>query len=123
MFKELSPEEAEKLLKEDPNSLVLDVRTPIEWDNFHLEDFNVRLIPVQELQDRFNELQDKNQLIVVTCRAGVRGAAASEFLSNNGFTNIVNVQGGLLSWNTYRANSKQISEEEHQRVMQILMAH
>ncbi|MDP4012067.1 MAG: rhodanese-like domain-containing protein [Candidatus Nanoarchaeia archaeon] len=122
MFKELSPKEAEKLL-ENSNGVILDVRTQHEWDKFHLERNNVKLIPVDQLETRYEELNNKSQLIVVTCRAGVRGAAASELLDQKGFTNIVNVQGGLLEWVTYLSQSGQMNENKFQETFMLLMSH
>jgi len=79
-------------------TFILDVRTPAEYDGplGHIE--GARLIPVNELPQRIDELSDvKDQTIYVICRSGGRSARAARILIEAGFR-AVNVAGGMRAW-------------------------
>lgn len=76
--------------------LVLDVRTPEEYaQDGHIA--GSTLLPLQELPQRLGELQ-KDQPIACFCRSGNRSRSACEQLAQAGFTNLVNVDGGIGAW-------------------------
>ncbi len=76
--------------------LVLDVRTPEEYaQDGHIA--GATLIPLAELPQRMGELE-KDQAIACFCRSGNRSRAACEQLAQAGFTNLVNVDGGIGAW-------------------------
>jgi peroxiredoxin family protein/rhodanese-related sulfurtransferase/TusA-related sulfurtransferase len=75
------------------NTVLLDVRTDIEFENGHLE--GAINIPVDELRERMNEL-DKNKEILEYCQVGIRGYIAARILSQNGFK-VKNLTGGYKS--------------------------
>ncbi len=80
-----------------PNLIILDVRTECEYDKGHL--YDAFLLPQDELESRLSELEDYKQFdIIVYCKSGGRSQQASQILSQNGFTNIYNMQGGILAW-------------------------
>ena len=88
----------EKII-ENEEILLLDVRTRGEFEGplGHLP--GSLLIPVQELEQRFIELnQYKEKEIVVICRSGNRSVSATKILISKGF-NAVNVIGGMKAWN------------------------
>jgi rhodanese-related sulfurtransferase len=93
-YKNVSTEDAKKLI-ENNEVVVLDVRTPEEFQGGHIP--NATLIPLQELENRLNEI-DKEKGYLVVCRSGNRSAQASEILSNNGFSTIYNMTGGMNNW-------------------------
>lgn len=74
-------------------SLVLDVRTPSEFADWHYP--GAVNIPVQVLEKNLAKLGDKHRAIIVYCRSGNRSTAAKKILLENGFTNVKN--GGGLS--------------------------
>ena len=78
---------------DNEDTLLLDVRTEIEFNNGHLE--GAVNIPVDELRERLNEL-DKNKLILGYCQVGLRGYIASRILSQHGFK-VKNMTGGYKS--------------------------
>lgn len=85
-------------LKTNPDTYVLDVRTPGEYDGplGHIEGAN--LIPVQELAGRLAELQDvKGERLHIICRSGARSARATGLLLEAGF-DAVNISGGMRAW-------------------------
>jgi len=80
-----------------PRVQILDVR---EADEFtgplgHIE--GARLIPLGELAERLGELS-KEKPIVAVCRAGSRSAQATVILQQGGFSDIANLNGGMLRW-------------------------
>jgi len=88
---EISPDELKQL--QTSEFFLLDVREPHE---FCARNLNGHLIPLAELPDRLNEIP-KDKPIVVHCRSGMRSAQAVEFLLSNGFTDVVNLKGGILA--------------------------
>ena len=94
-YRNVTVDEADKLLKQ-PETYLLDVRTPEEYADGHLE--GAKLIPVGELESRLGELEaEKGKELVVYCRSGSRSAKASEILSNKGYK-VANVEGGINAW-------------------------
>lgn len=76
--------------------LVLDVRSPEEFaQDGHIA--GATLIPLPELGQRMGELQ-QDQAIACFCRSGNRSRTACEQLAQAGFTNLVNVDGGIGAW-------------------------
>ena len=82
-----------------PNLVILDVRTPTEYDSGHI--YGAMLIPVNDLQTRIGELASHiNDPILVYCGSGSRSATASGILDSNNFTNVYNMLKGLNAWKT-----------------------
>ena len=73
----------------------MDVRTQEEWDEYHAP--NTTLIPLDQLEQRVNELP-KDQEIVVVCRSGNRSQTGRDILLNAGFEQVTSMAGGLSSW-------------------------
>ena len=87
----------EKIQKEK-DVIVLDVRTPIEYEkDGHIP--GSILIPVQVLPQYIKDLEKfKDKKILVYCRSGNRSVMASKFLEQNGFKNVYNLKGGIIDW-------------------------
>ncbi len=77
-------------LRQAPDALLLDTRTPMEYARGHAEGFIH--IPLDELRDRLGEL-DRQKSIYVMCQSGLRSYLATRILSQNGFT-AYNFSGG-----------------------------
>jgi len=74
---------------------ILDVREPIEYHTWNIGGLN---IPIGSLEQNLDELEwNKDDEIIVVCRAGIRSATAKAILELNGFKNIRNLTGGLLA--------------------------
>lgn len=74
---------------------LIDVREPVEHAESHVA--GARLIPLAELEQRCGEI-DRQRPVVVMCQAGKRGAQAAEKLRRLGFTQVANLEGGILAW-------------------------
>jgi rhodanese-related sulfurtransferase len=94
-FRDLDPKAAEQALRADPTLRVLDVRTDEEYRSHRLP--GAVLLPVQELEDRWQEL-DRDANWLVHCEHGRRSLFACEFLHQAGFTRLTNLRGGLAHW-------------------------
>lgn len=95
-FESISPKDAYTLMKSGEKVAVLDVRTPDEFSQEHIE--GAILIPVQTLSNNLALIaQVKNQKIIVYCHSGNRSVSASRILVKNGFTPL-NIKGGITAW-------------------------
>ena len=94
-YENVSVAKASELLESKPSLVLLDVRTQEEFDNEHIE--GAILIPVQELEDRTDELSKDDELLVY-CRTGNRSQTAVSILKNKGFEKIYHMDGGITAW-------------------------
>lgn len=97
MINEISTTDLRARIEAGDNIVLLDVRQPEEHAEQHIA--NTILIPLGELPERMNELEPhRNAEIVVICRSGGRSSQACMLLGMNGFTNVLNMRGGMLTW-------------------------
>jgi rhodanese-related sulfurtransferase len=76
---------------------VLDVRTPGETAGGVIP--GATLIPVNELPERVGELEARRrEPLLVCCAAGVRSAAACDYLADQGFPVLYNLANGMMGW-------------------------
>jgi len=54
-------------------------------------------IPMGQIPARLNEI-DGDKTIVVMCHGGIRSMQVAGFLAQNGFDNVVNLDGGIDAW-------------------------
>src|SRR5580698_1529029 len=84
--------------KEDPQLEVIDVRTPVEFREVHLQ--FARNIPLDQLDPKA-VVEARNgssgKPIYVVCKSGGRGQKAAEMFERAGYPNVVNVEGGTQS--------------------------
>ena len=79
------------------NALVLDVREQSEYDAGHI--LNSKLIPVGKLLERVGELEKyRERPVIAVCRTGQRSASACAVLGKQGFTQVHNLNGGVMAW-------------------------
>ena len=95
-MRELTPAECRDYLQHGSgNPLLLDVREPWEYRIASLE--NSRLVPMQEVPAVAEEI-DREQEIIVICHHGIRSRKVAWFLKSRGFSNVINLRGGLDAW-------------------------
>ena len=87
--------EAKALIEEKPDMVILDVRTPSEYNDGHLE--GAINIPVDSLAGSLDELSEDDELLVY-CRTGNRSARAVGILEDGGFTKIFHMDEGITGW-------------------------
>ena len=91
----LSPTEVAARLRSDTPPLIIDVREPWEHGIAHVEPSE--LIPLTSLPQRVQEL-DPMQAYAVLCHHGVRSEMAANWLAQQGFQHLVNIEGGIDAW-------------------------
>ena len=95
-IKEIDAREAVRLINYK-DALVLDVRDDSEYLAGHIP--NAKHVPSQKIAERWVELEKfKDKPIVVIYPGGVRSNNPSLVLKKNGFTQIVNLMGGIDAW-------------------------
>lgn len=106
-YAEISAAQVRERLENGNDLVILDVRTEGEYESEtgHLP--GAILIPLQELEKRYHELDSlKDKEIVAYCRSGHRSARASEFLGSKGFK-MHNLVGGIMEWNKGKVDTTQ----------------
>jgi len=83
----------------EAGALVLDVREPWEYGEGHVA--GTVLVPLMTVAERADEFP-KDQPIYVFCRSGNRSLVAAESLAAAGFTDVRNVDGGIIAWTSAR---------------------
>ena len=92
---EISVQELKRLRDQEPDLYLLDVRESSEWDLAHIE--GAHLKPLSTLEGDFQEIP-KDCPVYCHCKSGNRSAIAIAFLKSQGYTNMVNVRGGIQAW-------------------------
>ncbi len=76
--------------------ILIDVRETYEYEEFNL---GAQLIPLGEIPEAIADMKDKKDAeIILHCRSGARSGRAQQFMMAEGFTNVSNLEGGVLAW-------------------------
>jgi hydroxyacylglutathione hydrolase len=79
----------------EPDLVVLDVREPAEWMDGHMP--GARHIPMRQVEERIAEIP-RDRRVALTCAGGTRSSLVASLLLARGFTDLVNVWGGMNGW-------------------------
>src|SRR5919112_6084755 len=94
-IREISPPEAKA--RQDAGATLIDVREQVEWDAGHIP--GALFIPLGQLGDDIAaSVPDRGTEIIMQCRSGARSARGTALLQQLGYTNVVNMAGGILEW-------------------------
>ncbi len=92
----ISPKGAQALASRDPKVKLLDVRSALEFEEFHIADsLNV---PIDMLASKLKDLSQTDETYIVLCRTGSRSAMAADMLIQSGIRSVKMMQGGIVSW-------------------------
>ncbi len=91
---EISVLELSEILEKNPETALVDVREEEEHQEVNI---GGKLIPLSEFEQRWQEVP-KEGPVYLYCRSGRRSRTALEFLKKQGYTNGMNVTGGILAW-------------------------
>ena len=95
-YKQISQDEAKKMMEQDDGHVIVDVRRPDEFAAGHITE--AICIPNENIgTEQPEELPDLDQVILVYCRSGNRSKQAAQKLFNMGYTNVYEF-GGIMSW-------------------------
>ncbi len=94
-MRQISAKQLKEELATKSDIFLLDVR-----EDFEHEDFNIggTLIPLDEIMNKALNIP-RDKLVVVYCQRGIRSQIAIQRLEGKyGFTNLINLEGGLEKW-------------------------
>jgi rhodanese-related sulfurtransferase len=93
-LKMISPAELHRAMQ-DSDIFLVDVHTPQQR---HIKGTDL-FIPYNEVENHLDKLpQDKNTAVYLYCEGGPMGNAAARKLSDLGYTNLINLEGGANAW-------------------------
>ncbi len=97
MIKECDVTEVKTKIDAGDNFQFIDCRELPEWIDARIP--GATFLPLSEFEAKYQDvLKDKDQDIVIYCRSGKRSLNACMFLLSKGYTNLTNVEGGIISW-------------------------
>ncbi len=98
---QISPQDfIEKLDAGDiQKSQIIDVREQHEWAYYHLE--GSKHMPMNSIPNQLDVLSKGEDLYII-CAHGVRSDMVSQFLTEQGFDRVINVQGGMAAVSALR---------------------
>ncbi len=96
-FRQVNSEKFNALISEKNGTLV-DVRTASEFKNGHITDAGNLNFYALDFRKRLR-LLPKDQPVYLYCTTGYRSEKAAKMLIDNGYTNVYNLQHGIMEWN------------------------
>jgi len=98
-MRQMSAIELRDFLATGTTTVRIDVREDVELEFGVIED--AIHIPMQSVPGQLNELEKhKAETIVLICRSGKRSQQIGQFLEEMGFTDVINLAGGMNAWAT-----------------------
>lgn len=92
---QITPSGLKEKLDSDEELQLIDVREPIEHENYNI---GGTLLPLSEIFDGKNLIKTDIPVIIY-CKMGIRSQIAIQRLQEKfGFTNLINLQGGIERW-------------------------
>ncbi|MDY0038824.1 MAG: FAD-dependent oxidoreductase [Desulforhabdus sp.] len=93
----IPPLAAKQIMDQNKEIILLDVRTPKEYNEMRLPDERVVHIPLGALREKIHQLpRDKD--ILAFCKVSMRGYEAQRILNAAGFERVWFIEGGLAAW-------------------------
>ena len=86
----------QRMIKQNNNIILLDVRNILEFEESHLP--GALNISLGELENKVGLLiPNRGQTIIVYCNSGIKSRVATEILMDMGYTDVYELKGGLDS--------------------------
>jgi rhodanese-related sulfurtransferase len=95
VINEIDSADLQRRLAEGDDLLLFDIRTPAEVAQGVLP--GARHLPMHLIPLRLGELPTDRD-IVLYCRSGARSYHACAYLQQQGYTNAINLRGGIIGW-------------------------
>lgn len=97
MIKEIEIQELKSKIDAGEKFYFIDCRELEEWNSGHIE--GATLIPLSEFPQKYESiLTEKNAKIIIQCRSGKRSMNACMFLLSKGYSDLNNLEGGIIAW-------------------------
>lgn len=115
---ELFPWDVDEIIKQDGNSLIIDIREECEFTSHHIE--HSMLIPrgiletacEYDYEDSVPELVEaRDREIILICRSGNRSLLAALTMQMMGYIDVKSMKTGLRGWNDYELPLLNIKKE------------
>ncbi len=100
IIENITPQEAFTLIQDNednPDFVILDVRTPEEFANGHIENAINLDYYSETFRDELNKL-DKDKKYLIYCRSGNRSGKALTIMEELNFSEVYNMVGGIIEW-------------------------
>ena len=94
--KKVDPVEFSEVIAQ-PGVIILDVRTPEEFNAGHITNAININVADSNFSSEVSKL-DKNATVAVYCRSANRSAVATKEMAELGFTDMYDMQGGIIDW-------------------------
>ncbi len=75
--------------------LLLDVREQWEWDICHFN--QARLLPMGQIMANIDSLERTEEMVLI-CHHGIRSRQVARYFESIGFSQIINLKGGIDAW-------------------------
>ncbi|HDY85132.1 hypothetical protein LCGC14_0997710 [marine sediment metagenome] len=96
-MRQMTATELRDFLASGVSPVKIDVREQIELQNGVMD--GAIHIPMQSIPGQLNTLeQHKNDVVVLICRSGKRSHQVGDFMEQMGFTDVINLVGGMNAW-------------------------
>ncbi|WP_319470244.1 rhodanese-like domain-containing protein [uncultured Pseudodesulfovibrio sp.] len=96
----LSPWELKQMVNENRAPLIIDVRTPGEFDSFHIPGA-VNVPYPATLAELASVAPDPTRPVAVVCMTGHRSPPVVSQLQQGGYTHVLNVTWGMAAWKLF----------------------
>lgn len=97
-FKDLEAPAFKEATANKSGIVILDVRTPAEWKEGVLEGAVLLNFYSDAFKEELTKI-DPDKKVYIYCRSGGRSAKAAQILSENGYSEVYNLLGGIGAWN------------------------
>lgn len=109
--KTLAVDDYSKSLESTPNAQLIDVRTPQEYSEDHIGKAQNINWNGADFVSQVEKL-DKSKPVFVYCKVGGRSGQAASKLVELGFSDVYNLEGGIMKWNASGKNSTAVKTDK-----------
>jgi adenylyltransferase/sulfurtransferase len=94
---DVTPREVKAMQERGEKFRLVDVRELDEWKTVKID--GAELVPLSQFQQQATaKLDDPDEKIVLYCHHGMRSARAQGYLKSQGYTDVLNLTGGIDAW-------------------------
>lgn len=94
-YQNISGDQLKEKIQKNEDIQIIDVRTAEEFAAGHIK--SAVNLPLDKLQDQYTTIK-KDKVVVLVCASGARSASAADFLVQNGYDKVINLNGGLSNY-------------------------
>lgn len=106
----LTPQEWGKMMENQPNHLLVDVRNDYEWEVGHFEGAELPKCATfrefKEYAEKLEKTTDKKKPVMMYCTGGIRCEIYSAVLKQKGFENVFQLEGGIINYGLKEGSKK-----------------